>query len=258
MGGDVLRRFVHANVALSDRIVPPVVKETHAYTKYDEAGTALLQLEPRTVLDVGAGKKWHFTPSLKGQSMNLIGFDIENAEMAENALLDQKICGDACTSLGVPDQSVDLIMGRAVVEHLHDTASFLKSANRALREDGRLIVTFPSRYAPFAILNRILPQRVSRWLLTNLVPGSSGILGFKAFYDRASFREFKQSLADAGFEIEQEYASYFSTSYSRFFLPVFVVGLGYDYLRYALGNPRLASYFMFIAKKQNSQRKAGF
>jgi SAM-dependent methyltransferase len=248
---DVLRRFVHANAALSSRIQPPIVKKTHAYTKYDEAGAALLQLEPRTVLDVGAGKRWHFTPSLKGRDMDLIGFDIDHAEMAENALLDQKIGGDACKSLGVPDQSVDLIMGRAVVEHLHDTASFLESANRALREDGRLIVTFANKYAPFAMLNRILPERVSHWLLSHLVPGSSGILGFKAFYDRASFREFKQSLTDAGFEIEEEYASYFSTSYYAFFFPVFVVGLGLDYLRYLLANPRLASYFLFIARKQN-------
>ena len=249
---DVLRRFVLANAALSGRIQPSVVKKSHAYTKYDEAGTALLQRAPQTVLDVGAGKQWHFTPSLKGQNMNLIGFDIDSAEMAGNSLLDQKVCGDACLSLGVPDQSVDLIMGRAVIEHLHDTASFLQSANRALRNDGRLIVTFANRYAPFAILNRILPQRVSHWLLGHLVPNSSGVLGFTAFYDRASFREFKQSLADAGFDVEEEYASYFSTSYYGFFFPLFVVGLGLDYLRHVLANPRLASYFMFIARKRHS------
>lgn len=248
---DVLRRFVRANVALSDRIEPSIVKKTHAYTRYHEAGTALLQLEPETVLDVGAGKQWHFTPSLKAPGMKLIGFDIDIAEMAENALLDQKVCGDACTSLGIPDQSVDLIMGRAVIEHLHDTASFLKSANRALREDGRLIVTFASKHAPFAVLNRILPRRVSQWLLTHLVPGSSGKLGFEAFYNRATFDEFKRSLIDAGFEVEEEFASYFSSSYYRFFAPLFVVGLGLNYLCYALGTPRLASYFMFIARKRS-------
>jgi SAM-dependent methyltransferase len=248
---DVLRQFVHANAVLSGRLQPSLVRNTHAYTKYDEAATALLQLEPKTVLDVGAGKQWHFTPSLKSQDMNLIGFDIDQDEMANNALLDQKICGDACESLGVPDRSVDLIMGRAVVEHLHDTSAFLKSANRALREEGRIIVTFANRYAPFAILNRMLPRRVSHWLVSHLVSGSSGILGFDAFYDRASFREFKQSLAEAGFEIEEEYASYFSTSYYGFFLPVYVVGLCFDFLRYRLANPRLASYFMFIAKKRN-------
>jgi SAM-dependent methyltransferase len=248
---DVLQDFVHANVALSHRIEPSIVKKTHAYTRYCEAGTALLQREPKSVLDVGAGKQWHFTPSLKGPGMNLIGFDIDHAEMSENALLDEEICGDACKSLGVPDQSVDLIMARAVIEHLHDTASFLKSANRALREDGRLIVTFASRNAPFAVLNRILPRRVSRWLLFHLLPGSPGILGYEAFYDRANFREFKQSLTEAGFEIEDEFASYFSSSYYRFFVPLFAVGLGLDYLRYVLGNPRLASYFMFIARKPN-------
>ncbi len=211
----------------------------------------LLRGRPKTVLDVGAGKRWHFNASLKQSGMDLIGFDIDMVEMSENMLLDRKICGDACESLNVPDKSVDLIMGRAVIEHLHDTASFLNNANRALREDGRLIVTFPSRHAPFAILNRILPRKVSSWLLSRLVPNSSGVLGFEAFYDRTTFPAFRQILADSGFEIEQEFASYFSSWYYRFFAPLFVVGLGYDYLCYTLGDPRFASFFMFVARKKS-------
>ncbi len=251
MLSDVLQYFVRANVAFSERITPSIVDDTHAYAKYREAGTALLRREPKRVLDVGAGKEWPFAPSLKSQDMVLIGLDIEIAAMAENALLDQKVAGDACKSVGVADQSVDLITGRAVIEHLHDNASFLVNANRALREDGRLIVTFASKHAPFAMLNRILPQRVSEWLLSHLVPGSSGVLGFKAFYDRTSFREFRQSLSDAGFEIETEYASYFSCAYYRFFVPLFLAGLGFDYLCYAIGRPYLASYLMFVAKKKS-------
>lgn len=248
---NIFKRFVFANVVLSDLIAPSTAEKTHAYTRYDEVGADLLHRGPRTVLDVGAGKQWHFSPTFKGPGMKLIGFDIDIAEMSDNALLDQKICGDACESLRVPDQSVDLIMGRAVIEHLHDTASFLRSANRALKEGGHLIVTFPSRYAPFAVLNRILPRKVSRWILSHLVPNSVGILGFEAFYDSTSFREFKQILIGAGFEIEQAYASYFSSSYYRFLAPLFVIGLTYDYLCYALGNPRFASYFMFVARKRS-------
>jgi|EndMetStandDraft_6_1072998.scaffolds.fasta_scaffold03246_3 SAM-dependent methyltransferase len=248
---NVLRHFVHANVVLSNRIEPSIVKKTAAYARYREAGAELLQRDPRCVLDVGAGKHWPFSPALKGRNMKLIGFDIDLAEMAENALLDQKLCGDACTSLGVPDESVDLVMGRAVIEHLHDTESFLRSANRALREDGRVIVTFANKHAPFAVLNRILPHRMSQWLIAHLLPDASAELGFEAYYDRASFVEFKQGLTDAGFEIEEEYASYFSSGYYRFFVPLFVACLALDYLLYAFHNPHLASYFMFIARKKS-------
>jgi SAM-dependent methyltransferase len=247
---DVLRSFVRTNAEWSDRLTPSVVDETHAYTKYRQAGTALLQREPERVLDIGAGKRWHFDPALKAPGMVLIGFDIDLCEMQENRLLDEKVVGDACKSLGVPDQSVDLIMGRAVIEHLHDNAAFLMNASRALREDGRLIVTFASKHAPFAILNRILPQRVSHWILAHLVPGSAGVLGFDAFYDRASFREFTQALDDAGFEIECAYVSFFSSWYFRFFVPLYLAGLCFDYLRYALGSPRLASHLTFVARKK--------
>jgi SAM-dependent methyltransferase len=256
MLSEALRHFIRANVALSDRIMPLIVHKTHAYAKYRETGAALLERRPRYVLDVGAGRHWPFAPSLKGRDMVLIGFDIDMTEMDQNTLLDRKICGDACKTLGVPDNSIDLIMARAVVEHLHDTASFLKNANRALRNDGHLIVTFASRHAPFAILNRLLPQRVSQWLLLQLVPGSSGILGFKAYYDRASFREFRQSLSEASFEVESEYASYFSSGYFRFFVPLFIVSLAFDYVRYLIGSRHLASYFVFIARKRAVARDA--
>jgi SAM-dependent methyltransferase len=244
---------VQANVALSHRIEPSIVGKTAAYARYREAGAELLALEPECVLDVGAGKEWPFSPDLKSRNMKLIGFDIDMAEMSENALLDQKLCGDACKSLGVADESVDLVMGRAVIEHLHDTTSFLKSANRALREDGRLVVTFANKNAPFAVLNRILPHRVSQWLLAHLTPVSPGVLGFEAFYDRASFEEFRSSLTLAGFEVEEEYASYFSSGYYRFCVPLFTAALAIDYLLYKLGNPRLASYFLFIARKKTFQ-----
>lgn len=244
-----LKRIVDANVAASSAIEPSIVETTHAYTKYDEVGACLLREVPGTVLDVGAGRQWHFAPTFKKPGMTLVGFDIDLEEMRENALLDQKICGDACEGLRVPDQSVDLIMGRAVIEHLHDNAAFLKAAHSALREGGRLIVTFPNKYAPFAILNRMLPQRVSHWLLSRLVPGSDGVLGFEAFYDGTSFHAFKKMLIDAGFDVEQEYASYFSSSYYRFFVPLFVIGLVYDFLTYALKRPKLASYFMFVARR---------
>ncbi|WP_374157613.1 methyltransferase domain-containing protein [Mycobacterium sp. G7A2] len=254
---DLLKRFVDANVALSDRISPLTVETTHAYTRYDVAGAELLRRGPDSVLDVGAGKKWHFNPSLKTSRMQLIGFDIDLSEMSGNSLLDQKICGDACEGLGVPPESVDLIMGRAVIEHLHDNASFLAAANRALREGGRLIVTFPSRYATFAVLNRILPRKISQWLLRRLVPNSAGVLGFEAFYDRTTHREFGTMLRNAGFEIEEEYASYFSSSYYRFFVPLFIIGLTYDYICYAIGNPRFASYLMFVARKSPNARIGG-
>lgn len=244
-----LSRFVDLNVKTSDRLVPEIVQQTHAYRRYSDVGAELLKARPRTVLDVGAGKQWHFDPALKSPGMRLIGFDIDLDEMRPNTLLDERVGGDACVSLGVPDGSVDLIMGRAVIEHLHDTEAFVRNAYNALGSGGQLIVTFPNKYAPFALLNRALPRRVSQWLLANFVPGSAGKLGFEAFYNQTSYHQFRRCLVDAGFEVEEAYASYFSSWYFRFFVPLFLAGLAYDFLTHFLRNPRLASYLMFVAKK---------
>lgn len=247
-----LRRFVRANIELSEHLTPAIVENSHAYTRYHREGAALLGLGPKRVIDVGAGIEFPFGSSLQSGTV-LIGVDIDLDSMAQNKLLDQRIGCDACTDLRVPDGSIDLIMGRAVVEHLHDTAGLLHRAHQALADDGRIIVTFANKHAPFAILNRMLPQRISAWLLDHLVPSrDEHELGFPAYYDRASVGQFRKSLEQTGFEIEQQYVSYFSSQYYRFFTPLFLIGLAYDYLCYTLKRPRLASYVMFVAKKRSA------
>jgi SAM-dependent methyltransferase len=247
----LLRRLVELNFALSDRLEPSHVEETHAYRQFDYHGTiALLEGGPKRVIDVGAGKTFHFGNVLsQREDIYVIGLDIDATEMAGNVSLKEKIGCDVCTELPVEDASIDVILARATIEHLHDVSGFLTLAHRKLRPGGKLIVTFPGRWAFFAILNRIIPTRITRQLLHQLVPHSDGFLGFRAYYDQSTYRTFSRAAHAAGFTELVGYPSFYGTGYFRFFTPLFLMVYILDSFRVLIGHRSLASYNTFVVVK---------
>lgn len=247
----MFRAFRDVNVRISNATTPHALFESRAFAVFDWVGRALTS-DPavRTVLDVGAGRSWHFGHDLKVRcGFKLIGVDDSAEEMALNPSLDERIVGDACVSLGVPDGSVDLIVSRATVEHLADNAAFVRNAYKALRPGGQFALVFANKWSPTSMMNRMLPSGVSVGLLHALVPNSKGHQGFKAPYDRCSHGEFGQILKDANFAIEYQYNSYYSSSYFQFFAPLHALSIASDYTRQMISLRNLSSQCLFVARK---------
>jgi SAM-dependent methyltransferase len=241
--------FVNWNSTASHAITPPDAWGSQALRVYLQWAEELLRKRPSVVLDVGAGRAWHLDPALKHPNMRLIGLDIDRDELEYNELLDEKIASDACDSLGVAAGSVDLITASATIEHLRDTKAFLRNARDALKPGGRLIMTFPNKWAPFAIINRCIPEHWARWLLRTLIPWSDGTLGYKAYYDCCTPHAFRSALAENGFVVERDYASYFSSIYFAGLLPVYLISFVIDSLRYLTRASALSSYLVYVARR---------
>lgn len=246
-----LRKFRDANVTLSWKTTPTQLWETRGYAIYEWVARALLgRPGVDTVVDVGGGRTWYFGEDWRtNPKFKLIGIDVDPAELELNPMLDERITADVTKTLGVPDGSVDLVLCRAVVEHLSDNAAFVRNVHRALRPGGSAAFVFVNKWAPPMILNRMLPTAVSARLLHALVPGSDGICGFKAHYDKCTFTEFKRALEDAGFEVEYEYSSYYSSSYFQFFFPLHVLSILTDLVRQTLSIRNLSSMCLFSVVK---------
>ena len=247
----LLKRLMELNFNLSDRLEPGHVAETHAYRQFVYHGTiALLEGGSKRVVDVGAGKTFHLEHVLNQRDdIYLIGLDIDAAEMADNVSVNEKIECDACTDYPVEDSSIDVMLARATIEHLPDVSGFLDISYRKLKSGGKLVVTFPGRWAFFAILNQILPARITRQLLHWLIPHSDGILGFRAYYDQATYAKFSHAAQAAGFTELVGYPSYFGMGYFRFFTPLFLLVYVLDSLRVLIGHRSLASYNTFVLVK---------
>jgi SAM-dependent methyltransferase len=246
-----LRKFRDLNVKLSWVTTPSQLWETRGFAIYEWVARALLgRPGANVVLDVGGGRTWHFGDDYQANpKFHLIGVDVDGAELALNPRLDEAVTADICETLGVPDGSVDLILCRAVVEHLHDTSAFLGNVERALRPGGAAAFVFANKWSPPMILNRIIPTRLAGKLLLWLVPGTAGYGGFRAYYDKCSFSAFKRELLKRGFEIEYEYASYYSSAYFQFFLPLHVASIALDLLRQSLSIRDLSQLNLFVVRK---------
>jgi SAM-dependent methyltransferase len=249
--------FAHAvrlNIRLCSAITPQHIRETSAFFLFRAAFLdVVVDLEPKVVVDIGAGKQWHQRPGIKRLArFRLIGVDINAEEMSGNEALDERVVSDVTKSIDVPAGCADVVTVRSGVEHFSDNAAFLRNLHDLLRPGGRALLVFPGRYAPFVLINRMLPTRIARALLRVLVPGSDGVLGFQAHYDRTSYRQFTRMAERAGFKVVRRSCSFYSSVYFRFFVPLYVLSLVLDHLRHMIAIKDLASFYLFVLEKPAS------
>ena len=247
----MLRWFVLWNKSLCLALTPRRYQPDRLYRRYDRLVAALVaRREGQTVLDIGAGKWSSYEAALGSRNQCcFIGLDLDGAELQQNRFLDRCVLADAAQAIPLPPESVDVVISRATIEHISDNGRLLANVGRVLRPGGRLLCVFAGRNAPFALLNRLLPARISRFLIDRLMPDRMEHLGFPTHYDRTTFRGFSGLLAGAGFEVEDAEVHYFSSNYFAFFLPVYAVSILADALRALLGIKAIASYYLFVAVK---------
>jgi SAM-dependent methyltransferase len=247
----LLRWFVLRNKALCLALTPRRYQPDRLYRRYDALiGTLIAGTRGQLVLDVGAGKWSSYADALASKNAcTFVGLDLDQDELEQNGFLDRCVLADASRDIPLPAGSVDLAISRATVEHIPDNRRFLANLHRVLKPGGRLVCVFAGRNAPFAVLNRLLPARASRFLIDRLMPDRKDHLGFPTHYDHTTFRAFSRLLEEVGFAIEDVETHYFSSNYFAFFLPIYLVSFLGDALRALLGVRALASYYLFVATK---------
>ncbi|MEO6570521.1 MAG: class I SAM-dependent methyltransferase, partial [Ilumatobacteraceae bacterium] len=102
----------------------------------------LAGLHPRTIVEVGAGEG-RITQRLVDRfpDADVIGLDLPDGDLAgEWAALGLPMFFGDVTSLPFPDDSVDLVVGLEVLEHVPDTAAALSEINRICAQTAVLSV----------------------------------------------------------------------------------------------------------------------
>jgi SAM-dependent methyltransferase len=247
----MLKKFFAANRRMSQAMTPRHVHEANVFGAYRKLATLLMSRpDVRTVVDIGAGKSWHFPRYYKEWfKIHLIGLDIDAAEMIPNDVLDEKVECDVVKGIALPNDSVDLITVSSGIEHFSNNENFLRNAFSVLRPGGYFIAQFPSRYAPFALANRLLPAKASRRVLDSAMGSTATELGFRAYYDRTNYHSFKGLTRQAGFNEIYHLPGYYSSSYFEFFVPFYLMSYVFDAVRFGMGIKELASYNLWVLQK---------
>jgi len=251
----LLTRFIAANQRLSKAIEDrlPARFKRHIQTLYKYKAAELINRRPgQVVLDIGGGKECPFWQYLDDPRRHfIIALDLSEKELRSNRQLQHKIVADAAASrFPFYDGSADLVVSRSAVEHIRDNAAFFANCARVLRRGGVMVHAFPGRYAPFALINQLLPNRFARRLVGSLHPEwlEEDNYGFLAFYDRCYFSAVQDLLTRNGFGNFKFEFLYYQSIYFNFFFPLYVLMLAYDLIASALGSRNLASGIVVTAE----------
>ena len=245
--------FKRINLALSRRIhwrLPNALTEP-LFPEYERLIWQFTSgLENGVIVDVGAG--YLLPDSLKCErspDVTLIGMDILPSSLEKNTDIDAAVIADACKPWPFEDNSIDVVFSRSVMEHLYDNETFVSEMHRTLKPGGICIHVLPGKHAPFSILNRLLPNKVTKKLVEWAFPERKGELGFVAYYHHCSPPALQRLFERNGFTIEYERLRYYQSAYYVSVFPVFLLSAGYDWLMWKLGTIRLASQILIVAKK---------
>jgi SAM-dependent methyltransferase len=238
--------------AVEKRLPAAFVQHIQTLYKY-EVAELLNQQRSQVVLDVGGGKECPFLPYVQDRRAHLIvALDCSEDELRSNPLTGCKVVADAAAG-GFPfrDGSADFVVSRAVVEHIPNNAAFIRNCASVLRPGGVMIHAFSGRFAPFALMNQLFPNRLTRRLIGYLHPywREEGNYGFPAFYNRCYFSAMQDLLRCNGFEKAKFTLLYHQSIYFTFFFPLFVLMLIYDVIVSLMGLRNLASGIIVRAER---------
>jgi SAM-dependent methyltransferase len=217
------------------------------FRKYDEVVIDYLaKLKPAVILDVGGGNEFHFK-TFKPTASRLYCLDISQEQLDNNQDADVRLLADATKEIPLPDDSVDLVLSRAVMEHLDSPQAFLQHSFRVLKPGGYAIHVFPCKFAPFAMINGLLPPALSRKILFKFQPDMQGKGGFPAYYRKCYYTGIEKIFSETGFVIKDIQLFHSQSVYFDFFLPLFLLVALYEIMTMPVKN--LASFILVVAQK---------
>jgi len=201
------------------------------------------------VVDAGGGRLCPYA-EYKPSGLRIIAVDVTEGDLRRNIEADEWRVADITMRLPFADGEVAIVTSKHVLEHLPDTARFVDEAHRVLTPGGWLIHLFPGRNSPFAVMSRLLPDRLRQRLVHDLHPDTAGTQRFHTWYDRCYSSAFRKLLEEHGFTVEQAVVSYYQSHYFGFFVPFYLVSVLWEFILMALRARDSAAALLFVARRR--------
>lgn len=249
----LIKDFIHINQIICSKIenllpyTKPDITETYSQIVAEYAN----KQNNTVIVDIGGGRTTAFAKNLNPKLKHkLIVVDESEKELEKNIDANEILVADINRTLPLKSQYADLIVSRYVFEHLENLPNFVSNSNQVLKKGGYSVYLFSCKFALFAILNQILPNRITKFLLNLLIPDSKHIRGFKTNYNHCYYDAIINIFIKNRFSIKKVYISYYGSRYFRFFLPFYLISIIYEIILQILGIKNLCAYILIIAKKE--------
>jgi len=245
--------FIDANRRVAQKIEAWYLRDLNMESAYKHAVQNLAK--PNSlILDAGAGKRSFYARS----GLRIVGADLHTSDLVQNPNIEYAVAANLAVDFPFRPETFDAITACYFIEHIPDSEEFIRNAARVLKPAGRLFLLFPCRYAPFAVINRIIPNRWAVGLLNRFFRDSHG--GFPATYSNCSPHKMRKVLERNGFRIVLTKVCHYQAFYYSAFLPLYLLNLAYDGITRALKIEFLSSSGLIVAERtghESRERLAG-
>jgi len=151
--------------------------------------------------------------------------------------------------------SFDLIFTHMVLEHVKNPSVFHENCMKILKEDGQVVHFFATKYSVHTILNQLLPERLTDWLVFKFQTRKKDTHDkYKAYY-RWCFGPTKSNIArleGAGYKI-LDYKGFLGHTYLNKFKALYAIEQRWNKLLLLINSPLMCSNAFFVAKKKDSK-----
>jgi SAM-dependent methyltransferase len=144
---------------------------------------------------------------------------------------------------------VDLLLSRALLEHVDGVPAAARHMARVLRPEGVALHLVPGRNSLFGLAARLLPFGPLLRLLHLVRPETRGQVEFDVHYDHCHPAALERVFREAGFREVDIQLCWAQPGYFEEVYPLFVLHAAYEWVVRHLGVRRLAAYMVVRARR---------
>jgi SAM-dependent methyltransferase len=195
--------------ALAEQLKERYFRQDHPYRIFEREVEGYLH-RSCTLLDAVCGRTAPALSKYRGKAGRLIGVDlVDFAPGLEGVLLLKHDLAE----MPLEPESVDVVMSRAVMEHLTDPANAYQGIYRVLKPGGHFIFLTPNLWDYASIIAKLVPNRLHPWIVSR-TEGREEQDVFPVAYRTNTRRAVGKWAGQTGFEIVSfrylgQYPAYF-------------------------------------------------
>ena len=209
----------------------------------------------KSVCEIGGGANpWLPIEFVQEHGIDYLIVDISEEELAKADNRYRKLVLDITKPVQGELPACDFVFSRMLAEHVGDPLSFHRNIFNILKPGGLAFHYFPTLFAPPFVLNYLLPERLSYWLLEKVQSGrerGGKRSKFPAFYRwcRGPLRSQMARFQRLGYQIVHYHGFFGNEGYYKRFRPL--AALDRWMTAYLCRNPwpLLTSYAYVVVKK---------